>query len=301
MKILFFGGTGFFGRSFENYLKKKNLNIFVRYVGSKSKKYKDFDNNLILPFNRLSKIKSNFYSHIIHCAHPSTNKGHISEAKRFNLAIKNTSLALKLCDQKNIKNFFYASSGIVYLNKNKKITEYSKISVNTNLKNYINSKIICEKMIKEFCKKKKINYTIIRFFSFSGKFQLKNTNYAIPNLINQFKNKKIKYVSIKGSGHDVRSFMHQEDLAKAILLICKLKNKKNIFNVGSDYSIKIIDLAKKIKKILRSSKKIKILEPKKKITFYVPNINKLKKAGFKNLISLNKLIKDLIFNYSINH
>ena len=45
-------------------------------------------------------------------------------------------------------------------------------------------------------------------------------------------------MSIKGSGHDVRSFMHQEDLAKAILLICKLKNKKNIFNVGSDYSLK---------------------------------------------------------------
>ena len=44
-------------------------------------------------------------------------------------------------------------------------------------------------MIKEFCKKK--HYTIIRFFSFSGKFQLKNTNYAIPNLINQFKNKKL--------------------------------------------------------------------------------------------------------------
>ena len=106
---------------------------------------------------------------------------------------------------------------------------------------------------------------------------------------------------IKGSGYDVRSFMLQEDLAKAILLICKLQDKKNIFNAGSDYSIKIIDLAKKIKKILRSSKKIKILEPKKKITFYVPNINKLKKAGFKNLISLNKLIKDLILNYSINH
>ena len=33
MKILFFGGTGFFGRAFENYLKKKKLNIFVRYVG----------------------------------------------------------------------------------------------------------------------------------------------------------------------------------------------------------------------------------------------------------------------------
>ena len=170
MKILFFGGTGFFGRSFENYLKKKNLNIFVRYVGSKSKKYKDFDNNLILPFNRLSKIKSNFYSHIIHCAHPSTNKGHISEAKRFNLAIKNTSLALKLCDQKNIKNFFYASSGIVYLNKTKKITEYSKISVNTNLKNYINSKIICEKMIKEFCKKKKLIIQLLDFFLFQENF-----------------------------------------------------------------------------------------------------------------------------------
>ena len=95
MKILFFGGTGFFGRSFENYLKKKNLNIFVRYVGSKSKKYKDFDNNLILPFNRLSKIKSNFYSHIITAQYPSTNKGHISENKRFNLAIKNIFFSIK--------------------------------------------------------------------------------------------------------------------------------------------------------------------------------------------------------------
>lgn len=291
MKILFLGGTGFFGRSFKSFIKKeKEINIVVNYVGRSNKSF--FNDNFI-NYNQINKIKKKEYSHLIHCAHASTNRKNLSEADRFKSSINTTIKLLKLCKKKNIDKFIYISSGIVYHDLNGKNDINDRISRANSEKNYKNSKIICEKLVKNFCKNNQINYTILRCFSFCGKLQ-KNKRYAIPNLIGQFKKKNHPKIFIDGTGKDIRSFMHQKDLARSILKVIKSKKKNTFYNVGSTERISIKDLAKKIKKIMKSRKKIIILKNKKNITKYAPKKNLTSDLWDNKFIKLDQALKEII-------
>lgn len=291
MKILFLGGTGFFGESFKSFIKKeKETNIAINYVG-RSDKY--FFKDSFINYNQIHKIKKKEYSHLIHCAHASTNRKNLTEVDRFNKSINTTLKLLKLCKKKNIDKFIYISSGIVYKDPNGKNDVNDKISSISSEKNYKNSKIICEKLVKNFCKKNKIKYIILRCFSFCGKMQ-KNKRYAIPNLISQFKKKNQSHIFIDGTGKDIRSFMHQEDLARSLLKIIKSKKKNTLYNIGSTEKISVKNLALKIKKIMKSKKKIIILKNKKNITKYAPKKNLTSDLWNTKFIRLDESLKEII-------
>lgn len=295
MNVLFFGGTGFFGNSFRNYYKtkRKKNKIRVKFTGSKEK-YKNLNKNEIIKPKDLHKIKKKKFDTIIHSAHPSTNKGNLKENTRYSLAIKNTIKALFLSKNKNIKNFIYISSGIVYDKLKVNIKEKDKISEISKDKNYKNSKLICENICKIFCDINKINLIILRCFAFSGPLQYQNVNFAIPNIISQFKSNTHKEVIINGSGKDLRSFMNQEDLGRTLYQILSVKNNIKIYNVGSDEKISIIKLAEKIKKITKSKKKIVIKKPELNHNKYVPCIKNLRKIGISRIIPLSQTIKEML-------
>ena len=291
MKILFLGGTGFFGMSFKDFIKNENeINLTIDYVGRSNK---SFFKDSFIDYKNINKIKKKQYSHLIHCAHASTNKKNITEANRFKSAIDTTKKLLNLSKRKSIDNFIYISSGIVYKNLNGKNDIKDKIFNVSSEKSYKNSKIICEKFVKNFCKKNKINYSILRCFSFCGKFQ-KNKRFAIPNLISQFKKKNQPQIFIDGTGKDIRSFMSQKDLAKSILKVIMSKKKNTLYNVGSTEIISIKSLATKIKKMMKSKKKIIILKNKKATTKYAPKVNLTSDLWDTNFIKLNKILKELI-------
>ena len=295
MNVLFFGGTGFFGNSLRNYCKTANEKkiIKIKYSGNKET-YKNLNKNELIKPQNLNRIKKNFYNTIIHAAHPSTNRGNLNENIRYSIGVKNTIKALLLSKNKKIKNFIYVSSGIVYDNIKVNIDEEEKISEIGNEKNYKNSKIISENICKIFCDINNINLTILRCFAFSGPLQLNNKNYAIPNIIRQFKSSIHKEVKINGSGKDLRSFMNQKDLGKSLFKILISKKKYKIYNIGSNEKISIFGLANKIKKILRSKKKIIIERPKSNFVNYVPSIKRLKKIGISEIITLDQTIKEML-------
>ena len=87
-----------------------------------------------------------------------------------------------------------------------------------------------------------------------------------------------KKLIVKSENEVIRSYMHQDDLAKWILTIL-LNNKKkfDIYNVGSDDPISIHELAK----ILCGKYKIKYtsnFNPSDITDYYLPNIEKAKKV-----------------------
>ena len=96
-----------------------------------------------------------------------------------------------------------------------------------------------------------------------------------------------------GNPKTKRSYLYFSDLSIIIWKILLSNKNQEIYNVGSDNQINMLNLAKKIKKI---SPKINI-EFKNKIqkqkpNFYVPNINKIKKHfGFKIKNKIDKAIK----------
>ena len=123
-------------------------------------------------------------------------------------------------------------------------------------------------------------------------------DHVIPEFINKFKKLKNRKFKIIGSGNEIRSFIHIDDFVNAFALIMKKGKHLNIYNIGTSVKIKIKDLAKMMSKIFKKKivlNKTKLSKGGTKIR--IPNINKIKKLGFKAQIDLNKGLKKILDKY----
>ena len=93
----------------------------------------------------------------------------------------------------------------------------------------------------------------------------------------------------------MRSFIHIDDFISGFDKIFRKGKNLEIYNIGTTEKIKIKDLAMLIAKFLRKKikfKKRKIL--KGSPTIRCPNIDKIKKLGFRQKISLKEGIIKII-------
>ena len=151
---------------------------------------------------------------------------------------------------------------------------------------------------------KKLKVTTIRFFNTVGPRQTGKYGMVIPRFINAaMKNQPLK---IFGDGSQSRVFCHVSDSVKAILSISiNDKTIGEVFNIGGEGEISILELAKLI---------IKQTDSKSKITFTnyeeayaagfeemarrVPDISKLTKfTGWQPKLSLETIIDDVSKSY----
>lgn len=282
--LLFIGGTGFLGQSFvdclnNNLIKKLKLSKII-IISRKSKKIESKYKILYLRKNIKDIKKIPVTDYLIYAANSSNYVENLDGVNNFkNLLTKK---------HKNVKIIF-TSSGAVYgqIKFKKKINEKEQISlkkINNFIgykKTYAMSKIIMEREFNKLSLKG-FNVSIVRLFSFIGKRILVNKKYAISSLISQAKNKKSKTIFINDARKIYRGYMSAEDLIKWIVKIILNTNKEcEIYNIGSDESITIKDLAKliakKVNKIVKLKKKKNTNKNKNEIDYYVPSILKAKK------------------------
>ena len=89
---------------------------------------------------------------------------------------------------------------------------------------------------------------------------------------------------INGNGKQTRSFLFIDDCIDAFYKIFKKNINNEVFNIGSDNEISMIDLAKKLKKFATQNQKLSLIQKKfTKVGGYedilrrVPSVDKLKK------------------------
>lgn len=272
--LLIIGGSKFAGKSFINYFNNNNKfkNLKIILISKKSfsikKKYKikiikrDFNKIKILP-------DCDF---ILYCLR-TNNKS--NDNKLFKLFKK------KLLKLKKKPKIIYTSSGVLYgeNNSRKKILEKRSISLKKikYLKNYkkkwFKQKLNLEKKFFELSQQ---NYKILvlRMFTFIGP-SLLDQNYVPSELIKKFKNNK--RITINGPLNTYRSYLFESDFVEWIIKIFfKFEKQYDIYNFGSDKPITIYKLANKIGGYF-NLKKIFLLNKSKKLDYYIPSINKLKK------------------------
>lgn len=121
----------------------------------------------------------------------------------------------------------------------------------------------CTKALDEFLafaywREKRLPIVIVRFFNTCGPRQTGRYGMVIPRFVKQaLLNKPI---TVYGDGKQTRCFMYVEDAVKAIIgLAVDERAVGGVFNIGNPESISILDLAKKIKKLTRSSAKIEFI------------------------------------------
>lgn len=296
MDILFIGGTGFFGKAFLNYFKtnsKKNINSITvtgRSVENfllHNKEFVDLKNVSYKSCNileDLSILNDCNYSHIIHAAADSTNVTNLSNIHRYEQIVTGTKNVLNFIRDHTPKSkLLFISSGGIYGNMPIHKTSFIESDIYesdtldpSNV--YSLSKRTAEHLCSLYYQEYNLKISIARCFSFSGIHLPLNVHFAIGNFVNSAINNK--EICIKGDGKSIRSYLDQNDLTEWILeILNKDSFQKTVYNIGSEESISIKDLAMLIKKISKKSIDIKVLNQNKndyKRTVYVPNCKKIK-------------------------
>tara|TARA_B100001173_G_scaffold312530_1_gene334408 strand:+ start:1498 stop:2466 length:969 start_codon:yes stop_codon:yes gene_type:complete len=194
---------------------------------------------------------------------------------------------LELCKIKKIRHLILASTSSVYGKSLKK-----RIDENTDttkpLQFYAATKKSCELMAHSYSSIYKLKITVLRFFTLYG--PLGRPDMALFKFTKGILEKK--YIQVFNYGNHSRDFTYIDDAVNAILLMDKLKFKKDLFfreyNVGNGKLVKLKQYIKEIEKNLKIKAKIK----------YMP----LQKGDVKSILSNNlKLNKFKEFKNRTNY
>ena len=297
INIIITGGLGNIGSSLtKKLITNKKYFIYIvdnLYTGSlsklPSKKYKNWK-FFKLNVNSKSELNKNFkkikIDYIFHFAALVGVNRTLKNPKKVFKDIEGIKNILELSIKKKIRKYFFSSSSEVYGETSKFPQNENSTPLNSRLP-YSVVKNLGELFAKNYLKNTTVNYTIFRFFNTYGPAQ--NDDFVIPNFIRLAK--KNKPILINGDGSQTRTFCYIDDNIDCCIKIFE-KNLLNnqIINIGSDKEITILNLAKKIVKILNSKSKI-YFKPKLKegdMARRFPEIKKMKKILNRKMISLNK-------------
>lgn len=166
----------------------------------------------------------------------------------------------------NIKNIVFSSSCSLYGNvKNLPVTEDTPLSDPESP--YAYTKLVGERIISDFCKSKKdINITSLRYFNpvgahmsgLIGELPIGKPSNILPVICDSVKNRG--EVIIFGDDYDtrdgscIRDYVHVTDISNAhVLSIDKMISGDisgyNVFNLGYDSGVSVIELIKKFEEV----------------------------------------------------
>lgn len=260
-KVLVTGGCGFIGREVVKQLLEKNYCVRVVDDFSNSRPIKKDSSLEVIRFD-LCKNQGidRIFKDIDYCLHLAARVGGIKftsssqgEILHDNLLINVNTIAASAAAK--IKKIIYASTAIVYDRLTKvPFKEVPIDSLPLPRSNYGFSKMVGERLCQTFNQEKGLNYTIARMFNVYGinhNTLLKEKLHVIPDLIRKISDHKNK-LKLYGGGAQKRTFVHVWDAARALISMMEnTKANNEIFNVASEESFCILDLARMIWKLLK--------------------------------------------------
>jgi UDP-glucose 4-epimerase len=165
---------------------------------------------------------------------------------------------------------------------------------------YSEAKAVDESLAYFYYLENKLPIRIVRFFNTVGPRQVGNYGMVVPRFVSAaLKNQPLQ---VYGNGDQIRCFCHVDDAVRALLLVMDSdKALGNVFNIGNNQQISILELAKKIIEITGSKSEIVKVpyseaypEGFEDMQRRVPDISKIKSVlGWTPQIGLDQIIKDI--------
>ncbi len=217
--------------------------------------------------------------------------------------LQGSEILLEACDKYG-KPMLVASTSEIY-GKNDKIplNEEDDRIIGHPLKSrwsYSEAKAVDESLAYFYYLENKLPIRIVRFFNTVGPRQVGNYGMVVPRFVSAaLKNQPLQ---VYGDGDQIRCFCHVDDAVRALLLVMDSdKAVGNVFNIGNNQQISIIELAKKIIEITGSKSEIVKVpyseaypEGFEDMQRRVPDISKIKNVlGWTPQIGLDQIIKDI--------
>jgi UDP-glucose 4-epimerase len=311
VKYLITGGAGFIGSHLAKKLIEGGDQVVVfdnLSTGSSSnlseiKDKIEFQQGNILDKAAIDKLVSES-DYVVHLAAALGVFNIVSkplESLRTNL--QGSEVVLEACD-KYRKPVLIASTSEIY-GKNDKVplNEEDDRLIGHPLKSrwsYSEAKAVDESLAYFYYLENKLPIRIVRFFNTVGPRQVGHYGMVVPRFVSAaLKNEPL---SVYGSGDQIRCFCHVDDAVRALLLVIgSEKAVGQVFNVGNNQQITIIELARKVIELTGSTSSIEKIayenaypEGFEDMQRRVPDISKIKQVlGWSPEINLDQVIKDI--------
>ena len=311
MKYLVTGGAGFIGSHLTEQLISRgdqvvildNLSTGLSDNLSTIKSKVEFQQGNILDKSLVEKLVSNS-DYVVHLAAALGVLNIVNkplESLKSNL--QGTEIVLEAAN-KHKKPILIASTSEVY-GKNDKVplNEEDDRVIGHPLKSrwsYSEAKAIDESLAYFYFLEEGLQSRIVRFFNTVGPRQLGNYGMVVPRFVSAAL--KGEALSVYGSGDQIRCFCHINDAVKGLLLVMDSeKAVGEVFNVGNNQQVTIMELAKKVIEITGSKSTIEKIAYEKAypqgfedMQRRVPDISKMKQVlGWEPKLNLDQIIKDI--------
>ena len=311
MKYLITGGAGFIGSHLTESLISRGDQVVVfdnlstgstNNLAGISEKVK-FEQGNILDKAALNKlvVENDYVVHLAAALGVLNIVNKPLESLRTNL--QGSEVVLEACD-KYRKPVLIASTSEIY-GKNDKVPlneEDDRIIGHPQKSrwSYSEAKAVDESLAYFYYLENKLPIRIVRFFNTVGPRQVGHYGMVVPRFVSAaLKNESL---SVYGSGDQIRCFCHVDDAVRALLLVMDSdKAVGEVFNVGNNRQITIMELAKKVIELTGSSSTIEKIAYEKAypqgfedMQRRVPDISKIKQVlGWSPEINLDQIIKDI--------
>jgi UDP-glucose 4-epimerase len=311
LKYLISGGAGFIG----SHLAKKLItrgdlvvvldNLSTGSISNISgiKNHIEFEQGNILDKALINRLvaESDYVVHLAAALGVLNIVNKPLESLRTNL--QGSEVVLEACD-KYRKPVLIASTSEIYGKNNKvPLNEVDDRIIGHPLKSrwsYSEAKAVDESLAYFYYLENKLPIRIVRFFNTVGPRQVGHYGMVVPRFVSAaLRNKPL---SVYGSGDQIRCFCHVDDAVRALLLVMdSSKAVGEVFNVGNNQQITIMELAKKVIELTGSSSTIEKIAYEKAypegfedMQRRVPDISKIKQVlGWEPKINLDQIIKDI--------
>ena len=218
---------------------------------------------------------------IIHAAAPGEPRSLIHDSLGVvETIVRGTRRVLELATQKNVEGFLFVSSGAVYGVQPPDLGRIPEDylgapDVTSILSAYGEAKRYAEMLCTLYHQKYGLPIHIARPFTFIGPYQDLNAGFAITDFIRD--GLQGGPLMILGDGTTVRSYCYAADMTAMLWKILMKSPVGRAYNVGSDESISILELANKVISFLDPSVEVIVMSKpnfKPKPARYVPDINR---------------------------
>ena len=311
MKYLITGGAGFIGSFLaEKLLSDKNKVTVLDNLSTGNK------NNLISIWKDIDFVEgdvldrdliNNLVSNCDYVVHLAAALGVFNIINKPLTSLKTNlqggEVVLEACN-KYRKPVLIASTSEIY-GKNDKVplNEEDDRIIGHPLKSrwsYSEAKAVDESLAYFYYLENKLPIRIVRFFNTVGPRQVGHYGMVVPRFVSAaLKNEPL---SVYGSGDQIRCFCHVDDAVRALLLVMDSdKAAGEVFNVGNNQQISIMELANKVIELTGSSSSIEKIAYEKAypegfedMQRRVPDTSKIKRVlGWSPEINLDQIIKDI--------
>ena len=311
MKYLITGGAGFIGSHLVDSLISRGDQVVVfdnlstgstNNLAKISEKIK-FEQGNILDKAVTDKLvaESDYVVHLAAALGVFNIVNRPLESLKTNL--QGSEIVLEACDKYRKPVLISSTSEIYGKNDKVPLNEEDDRIIGHPLKSrwsYSEAKAVDESLAYFYFLENKLPIRIVRFFNTVGPRQVGHYGMVVPRFVTAaLKNESL---SVYGSGEQIRCFCHVADAVKALLLVMDSdKAVGQVFNVGNNSQISIMELAKKVIEVTRSKSNIEKISYEKAypegfedMQRRVPDISKIKQVlGWTPEINLDQIIKDI--------